>query len=336
MADTCSHCGKQGTGFKRCSVCKNVSYCGAECQKAAWKKHKKLCAPPMPLAVALHTDFLDEVFASVTAADKAKNWRGVLKYEDRMEEMMADEPDGSHLLTLAVFQRAHQLGLVATGSNEHAEHCARLEKLRIVVLGKMERFRDQGIAMCLAAESLLWLEKRKEASTLFQKARDVGAAHGFFSVECKACEGLGQLAVKQGRHEEGVDLLRNALAAAPLNENDDPHLELRVLEKFIEALIFTNRIDEAEPLVLRYRELAKAESRDKGVLCHQEVDSHFVTARIHEARGRFHESATEVRMRAHCRELLIEASFKLKVLNLESGDQELVKSWMDQIAKAYA
>ena len=39
---------------------------------------------------------------------------------------------------------------------------------------------------------------------------------------------------------------------------------------------------QAEPLALRYRELATAESREKGVLCHQEVDSHFVSARIHE------------------------------------------------------
>ena len=55
-----------------------------------------------------------------------------------------------------------------------------------------------------------------------------------------------------------------------------------MLEKFIEALIFTKNVDEAEPLVPRYRELAMAESREKGLLCHQEVVSHFVCARIHE------------------------------------------------------
>ena len=46
----------------------------------------------------------------------------------------------------------------------------------------------------------------------FQRARDVGAAHGFFSVECRSCLGLGQIAVNDGRAEEGLDLLRNALA----------------------------------------------------------------------------------------------------------------------------
>ena len=115
MADaaTCSHCGKQGKGFKRCSVCKDVSYCGAECQKVAWKKHKKTCSKPIPLAAALHTDFLQEVFDGVRAADQASDWRRVLTYEDRMEEMLADEPDGSQQLTLSVFLKAHQTGLVA-------------------------------------------------------------------------------------------------------------------------------------------------------------------------------------------------------------------------------
>ena len=30
--------------FSKCSACKAVLYCGVECQKADWKKHKPLCA----------------------------------------------------------------------------------------------------------------------------------------------------------------------------------------------------------------------------------------------------------------------------------------------------
>ena len=150
-SDTCSQCGKQGTGFKRCSICKDASYCGAECQKAAWKKHKKTCKKPMALAAALNTDFVQELFENIKKADQASDWRGVLKYEDRMEEMMADEPDGSRERTLFAFLRAHQLGLMAdqhAGTNEknHAAHCVRLEERRAEVLGRMQRFRDQGHA----------------------------------------------------------------------------------------------------------------------------------------------------------------------------------------------
>ncbi|KAK7046683.1 hypothetical protein R3P38DRAFT_2875214 [Favolaschia claudopus] len=40
--DACgrSECTKRGVGFKRCSACKKIAYCGVECQKADWKKHK--------------------------------------------------------------------------------------------------------------------------------------------------------------------------------------------------------------------------------------------------------------------------------------------------------
>jgi len=40
-ASSCAYCGKQGVGFQRCSTCKQAWYCGTECQKAGWKKHRK-------------------------------------------------------------------------------------------------------------------------------------------------------------------------------------------------------------------------------------------------------------------------------------------------------
>lgn len=41
----CSFCGKEKgvVALKRCMRCKQASYCGAECQKAAWGLHKKTC-----------------------------------------------------------------------------------------------------------------------------------------------------------------------------------------------------------------------------------------------------------------------------------------------------
>jgi hypothetical protein len=78
LKETCSHCGKQSPTLKRCSNCKQVSYCGAECQKAGWKKHKKKCAPPLSVM-----DVMTQVEASFYASD----WEGVLKWEGRMEEL---------------------------------------------------------------------------------------------------------------------------------------------------------------------------------------------------------------------------------------------------------
>ena len=98
MADsetTCAYCGKQGTGFKRCSACKQVSYCGGECQKAGWKKHKKTCEKPKAYAPPLPPVPLREVLEQVKTAHLAADWLGVLKWEGRMEELMHNQRDAT-------------------------------------------------------------------------------------------------------------------------------------------------------------------------------------------------------------------------------------------------
>jgi len=88
----CSHCGTQRAALKRCSRCKQASYCGAECQNAAWKGHRKTCLT------------LEEVLEKVRAANLRKDWRGLLKWEGRMEEMMEQQPDAfcNNILALIV------------------------------------------------------------------------------------------------------------------------------------------------------------------------------------------------------------------------------------------
>jgi len=78
---------------------------------------------------------------------------------------------------------------------------------------------------------------------------DVGAAHGFFSLESRACQGLGKLAEQEGRREEGLDLFRNALAAAPLNETDDSSYELSALDSLIGALFEADALEEVNPTI---------------------------------------------------------------------------------------
>jgi hypothetical protein len=130
---------------------------------------------------------------------------------------------------------------------------------------------------------LCFFETRmSEAATWYQRARDVGAAHGFFSLESTACMGLGTAETDAGRYEEGVALLRNALVAAELNELDDPKYELDALELLVQALFEINSIDELEPLLLRYREAAKAHSVNEGGACFSEINSRLCSARLHE------------------------------------------------------
>jgi hypothetical protein len=272
--ESCVQCGKQGTGFKRCSVCKQAYYCGAACQNANWKRHKKSCTPPVPL---------QEVTAKSNAARAAGDWRGILQWERRMEELMAHQSDDECSETLKVFSGAHMSRFHKTGSKDHACSSVVVEERRIPLLGKLQRFRDQGVAMCNLSVFLRLVERKSEAATWYQRARDVGAAHGFFSLESKACIGLGIASMEEGRHEEGLALLRNALVAAELNELDNPAYELDALGELVSALFTTKSIDEVEPLVLRYREAAKAYSGNEGAgVCFREFESLLFSARLHE------------------------------------------------------
>jgi hypothetical protein len=274
-SESCAHCGKQGAGFKRCSVCKHASYCGAECQNANWKRHKKKCAPPVPL---------QDVLAHIKAASAKGDCRGVLQWEGRMEELVARQSDDASSEVLNAFSTAHRgisMGYQATRSEDHARSSIELEERRISLLGKLQRFRDQGETMCMVSTLLRSLERHSEAATWYQRARDVGAAHGFFSLESLACTGLGSVAIDAGRREEGLALLRNALVAAELNELDDPKYELDALQSLILVLFETKSIDDVEPLVLRYREAAKVQS-EKGRVSFAEFESHLFSAQLHE------------------------------------------------------
>ena len=171
----------------------------------------------MPLAQAL---------LKFWAARTAKDWAGVLKWEVhivgpegsmfwRLEEMGLS--DALRNRVLETFVDAHHHHAMAAGSNldDHAQPIIQLESVRIELLAKMQLFRDQGRAMCEVAAKLRHVDRQREAKAWFQRARDVGAAHGFFSVECEACKGLGALVILEGGAEEGLDLLRNALVCLP-------------------------------------------------------------------------------------------------------------------------
>jgi len=140
-AASCAHCGKgpkkKGAELKRCSRCKKVSYCGAECQKAGWKGHKKTCTPHLSV---------QKVIEQIQAAEDPFDWRGVLKWEGRMEEVLEVVLTASgYEAVLLTFVKARMAQIHATDSmDEHAPALIKLVNRRIEVLGTLERFRDQG------------------------------------------------------------------------------------------------------------------------------------------------------------------------------------------------
>jgi len=287
----CSHCGKEG-GLKRCSRCKQVSYCGADCQKAAWKEHGPLCAP----TISIH-GFLDKI----QAMEQAKDWRGILEWEGSVEYLMESQPDlmdtEPALISamLMIFVRARASAIKSTGSAHHAPALLKLRLRQIELLGKTESWLEQGEAMCHTAGVLSALGRQQEAMEYYERVRKLGTEHGFFVLEYGACSGLGEMAVNEGREEEGLDLLRHALvyltlrpkpqtlatraglphtlnpnpstlnpkprpqtlnqAAAPLSERNPKIHELEALWTLLVCQFQTRRIDEdvVEPLVARLR-----------------------------------------------------------------------------------
>jgi hypothetical protein len=87
---------------------------------------------------------LDDAFERVTAASLRGDWREMLKWEGRMEEMIEDQPDVACNNILAAFSSAHGHAFNLSGSKDNALSVVRLETRNVEVLGKMQRFRDQG------------------------------------------------------------------------------------------------------------------------------------------------------------------------------------------------
>ena len=205
-----------------------------------------------------------------------------------MEELVLWQSDDAKSETLESFATSHLLAWKETRNTDHACTYVPLCERRIELLGNMQRFRDQGDAMCGLSDVLPLLGRHDDAVKWSTRAREVGAAHGFFTIESTACIGLGLAAIEDERYKEGLELLRNARVAAELNELDDPTYELNALESLIESLFKANAMsdeehamDEVESLLQRYKDMAKAESK-KGEFNFAELNAYHFCARLHE------------------------------------------------------
>ena len=90
---------------------------------------------------------LCQVAEGVMAAANFGNWPGILAEEGRLEELLENQSDATCVLLLDVFRKAHlHVGGFDVGCalNNHALKAVALEKRRIDLLGKLQRFRDQG------------------------------------------------------------------------------------------------------------------------------------------------------------------------------------------------
>jgi len=274
--------------MQRCGVCKDTHYCGAACQKADWKQHKKTCSPPLRI---------EQVNREFDQAVDNGDWRAVIKFEPRIDEMLKGHNFIANYM-LRSFASAHEQGYAATGDQEHLHATIRLEKRRVALTSMLEAYKDQGAALCSISVSLNHLQRREEAATYLQRARNLAEKHFLFAVESDACAGLGELAMLSGRLGEAVALLRNALTCAMSTYADQDlrgsRYEGNALLRLIQALFRSNivsmdtffhpssALDELDPLVPRYRKLAEEMSRKDGCLRTAQLRSMYFTALLHE------------------------------------------------------
>ena len=116
----------------------------------------------MRVTVPLH-DFV----ANMAAAEAAEDWRQVLQGNGRIEEMMkcAASDDDACSRILSSFSHAHGMAFQVLGKEDHLRSCVEHGGLCIPIVGKLQRFRDQGDEISKLAYTLRFLKSNCEAAT---------------------------------------------------------------------------------------------------------------------------------------------------------------------------
>ena len=200
---------------------------------------------------------LAAVAAMVDTARQAHDWPGMLWWESRLEELLLVTVEATHPELISGFAGANFF-------EGHYEKAASLFQRSVQVLGKMERFAEQGGDMCRVGDCFLRLNDVRCAETWFQNARKLGETHGCYVVECAACLGLGraELCIRE-RMQEAEDLLRHALSVLDfVGDDKGDTLERDINTDLSKVLLQTDRYEEAGPLIQRLRELAERASAD--------------------------------------------------------------------------
>ena len=87
--NACEKCGVSGVPLSKCGKCRAVQYCGVECQKQDWRKHKPLCGMVQPGGVTAYQFSSQHVSAAVD-----------LHHEQLRRELQEMNPEGLRALDL--------------------------------------------------------------------------------------------------------------------------------------------------------------------------------------------------------------------------------------------
>ena len=191
---------------------------------------------------------LMEIMERLPEAIHASDWRAVLAWESRLEDVLAAVTALKQISLLRDFAWANSLG----GKKARA---ALLSERQAQLQGKLERFSDQGMTWCTIGGYCTCLQDLEGAGRWFQKARELGAQHGLMGVECEACLGLGRVQQKKGRTHEAGELFRHACTVLDFVDVS----QCEVLESHVaRSLLETDGFEAAGPLIQKLRARGEA------------------------------------------------------------------------------
>ncbi|PRP79301.1 hypothetical protein PROFUN_12442 [Planoprotostelium fungivorum] len=116
---TCAKCGKTGTGFSRCSRCKEVHYCGRPCQQAHWGTHKTECVRPEDKPKPLD----EEIVAGFVECDTFQECRDYLQ---KYPQLISKEFGSRFIRNAQILQYLLDLRKISSGQQDITLFFARI------------------------------------------------------------------------------------------------------------------------------------------------------------------------------------------------------------------
>jgi len=213
-----------------------VVYCSIECQKVHWKEHKPFCYASR--IVSLTRKLNSEEFIS--------EWRKTLSLQGEMDELMvgAQFDSDSKQNLIHRFIDANHAAAAETRENVYLTSVIKMYDELMTCMEDIQHYHDKGTYLYRVGCIFLRLDNNEKAEQCFQSVRNLGEMHGFFTMECLGCVGLGRIFRLQGQKKMERMFYHNATVACDLLVScDNPsHYKIEVLRYMIESLMETDLI----------------------------------------------------------------------------------------------
>jgi len=194
---------------------------------------------------------LEDIRSRVESAVLSTDWDAVLRWESRIDELVAGQDQRTIYKVLQAFGFAYRSRNMFDKSGPMYVRCAE-------ACGALNLFSNQMDMLGAAGEAFMEDGDFHNAALWYENARDVSKEHGFVPMESRYCSWLGHAFKKEGRYPDALEQYRRAWAVAQsVGENaasrDRAPLERHALGCLVEMLCSIDDVEEAAALFIRFR-----------------------------------------------------------------------------------